>query len=89
MLLNLIADADVAGYTIKENVIVQNGTQYRSYVLLEYRNEVAANIIRTRVAKNAALLSKLKSTQAWKELDNNVEAQNEADLKELEVLADS
>lgn len=86
---NLIADADVAGYTIKENVIVQNGTQYRSYVLLEYRNEVAANIIRTRVAKNAALLSKLKSTQAWKELDNNVEAQNEADLKELEVLADS
>ena len=86
---NLIADADVAGYTIKENVIVQNGTQYRSYVLLEYRNEVAANVIRTRVAKNAALLSKLRSTQAWKELDNNVETQNEADLKELEVLADS
>lgn len=86
---NLIADADVAGYTVKENVIVQNGTQYRSYVLLEYRNEVAANVIRTRVAKNAALLSKLRSTQAWKELDDNVEAQNEADLKELEVLADS
>ena len=86
---NLIADADVAGYTVKENVIVQNGTQYRSYVLLEYRNEVAASVIRTRVAKNAALLSKLKSTQAWKELDDNVEAQNEADLKELEVLADS
>jgi hypothetical protein len=86
---NLIADADVAGYTVKENVIVQNGTQYRSYVLLEYRNEVAASVIRTRVAKNAALLSKLKSTKAWKELDDNVEAQNEADLKELEVLADS
>ena len=86
---NLIADADVAGYTVKENVIVQNGTQYRSYVLLEYRNEVAASVIRTRVAKNAALLSKLKSTQAWKELDDNVEAQNEADLKELEVLSNS
>lgn len=86
---NLIADADVAGYTVKENVIVQNGTQYRSYVLLEYRNEVAASVIRTRVAKNAALLSKLRSTQAWKELDDNVETQNEADLKELEVLADS
>lgn len=86
---NLIADADVAGYTVKENVIVQNGTQYRSYVLLEYRNEVAANVIRTRVAKNAALLSKLRSTQAWKELDDNVEAQNETDLKELEVLSNS
>ncbi len=86
---NLIADADVAGYTVKENVIVQNGTQYRSYVLLEYRNEVAANVIRTRVAKNAALLSKLRSTQAWKELDDNVEAQNDADLKELEVLSNS
>ena len=86
---NLIADADVAGYTIKENVIVQNGRQYRSYVLLEYRNDVAANVIRTRVAKNAELLSKRKSTKAWKELDDNVEAQNEADLKELEVLSNS
>ena len=83
---NLIADADVAGYTVKENVIVQNGTQYRAYVLLEYRNDVAAQVIKTRVAKNNALLSKLKSTKAWEELDRNVEAQKSAEVDELQAL---
>jgi len=85
---NLIADADVAGYTVKENVIVQNGTQYRSYVLLEYKNEVANRVIQTRLAKNNVLLSKLKSTQAWKELDINVEAQQQAEVNTLKALAE-
>jgi hypothetical protein len=85
---NLIADADVAGYTVKENVIVQNGTQYRSYVLLEYKNEVANRVIQTRLAKNNVLLSKLKSTQAWKELDMNVEAQQQAEVNTLKALAE-
>lgn len=85
---NLIADADVAGYTLKENVIVQNGTQYRSYVLLEYRNEVAAKVIKTRVAKNNALLSKLKSTQAWKELDEAVANQVETEVETLKALSE-
>jgi hypothetical protein len=85
---NLIADSDVAGYTVKENVIVQNGTQYRSYVLLEYKNEVANRVIQTRLAKNNVLLSKLKSTQAWKELDMNVEAQQQAEVNTLKALAE-
>ena len=85
---NLVADADVAGYTIKENVIVQNGTQYRAYVLLEYKNEVANRVIQTRLAKNNALLSKFKSTKAWQELDANVEAQQEAEVNTLKALAE-
>lgn len=85
---NLVADADVAGYTIKENVIVQNGTQYRAYVLLEYKNEVANRVIQTRLAKNNALLSKFKSTKAWQELDANVEAQQEAEVDTLKALAE-
>ncbi|MCH1416199.1 MAG: hypothetical protein L7V30_01630 [Gammaproteobacteria bacterium] len=85
---NLIADADVAGYTIKENVIVQNGTQYRAYVLLEYKNEVANRVIQTRLAKNNALLSKFKSTKAWQELDSNVETQQQAEVDTLKALAE-
>jgi len=85
---NLVADADVAGYTIKENVIVQNGTQYRAYVLLEYKNEVANRVIQTRLAKNNALLSKFKSTKAWQELDANVEAQQEAEVNTLKALSE-
>ena len=84
--VNLIADADVAGYTVKEQSIVQNGTQYRAYVLLEYKNELAMEIIKTRVAQNQELLSKLESKRAFKELDEKVQAQKEEELAQLEVI---
>ena len=72
---NIIADADVAGYTIKESKIVPNGTQYRAYVLLEYTDAVANRVIKTRLMSNEGLYSKLRATIAFKELDNAVEAQ--------------
>jgi hypothetical protein len=83
---NLIADADVAGYTVKENVIVQNGTQYRAYVLLEYKNEVANKVIMTRLAKNNVLLSKLKATKAWEDLDIAVEKQVQSEVDTLKAM---
>ena len=86
---NLIADADVAGYTVKENVIVQNGTQYRAYVLLEYKNAVANTVIKTRIAENAALYDKLRATVAFKELDNNVAAQKKAEEAEIQQVIDA
>lgn len=79
---NLIADADVAGYSVKENIIVQNGTQYRAYVLLEYTDSEAAKIIKNRVAKDEMLMSKLTATQAWKDLDAKVDAINEKESNE-------
>lgn len=82
---NLIADADVAGYSLKESNIVPNGTQYRAYVLLEYTDSEAAKIIRNRVAKDEMLLSKLSATKAWKDLDEKVDAINE--LKSDERIA--
>jgi len=72
---NIIADADVAGYTIKESKIVPNGTQYRAYVLLEYKDAVANRVIKTRLMSNEGLYTKLRATVAFKELDNAVEAQ--------------
>ena len=86
---NLIADADVAGYTIKENQIVQNGTQYRAYVLLEYKNSVANKVIQTRIAQNEVLLEKLRETRAFKELDDNVNAQKTAELNDAKVIVDA
>ena len=86
---NIIADADVAGYTVKENQIVQNGTQYRAYVLLEYKNAVANSVIKTRITQNEVLLEKLRETRAFKELDDNVKAQKTAELEEAKVLVDA
>lgn len=86
---NLIADADVAGYTVKENRIVQNGTQYRAYVLLEYKNSVANSVIKTRIAQNEFLLEKLRETRAFKELDENVEIQKADELADAKVIVDA
>ena len=81
---NIIADADVAGYTIKESKVVPNGTQYRAYVLLEYKNDEANRVIKTRLSANENLYSKLRATVAFKELDNAVEAQKEAEAAEVQ-----
>jgi len=81
---NIIADADVAGYTVKESQIVPNGTQYRAYVLLEYKNDEANRVIKTRLASNEELYAKLRATVAFKELDNAVEAQKEAESAEVQ-----
>jgi len=86
---NLIADADVAGYSVKEQQIVQNGTQYRAYVLLEYRNATANAVIKTRISQNEYLLEKLRETKAFKELDDNVAAQKADELAEAKVLVDA
>jgi hypothetical protein len=86
---NLIADADVAGYSVKEQKIVQNGTQYRAYVLLEYKNATANAVIKTRISQNQYLLDKLRETRAFKELDDNVAAQKADELAEAQVLVDA
>ena len=86
---NLIADADVAGYSVKEQKIVQHGTQYRAYVLLEYKNATANAVIKTRISQNEYLLEKLRETRAFKELDDNVDAQKADELAEAKVLVDA
>ena len=86
---NLIADADVAGYSVKEQKIVQNGTQYRAYVLLEYKNATANAVIKPRISQNEYLLEKLRETKAFKELDDNVAAQKADELAEAQVIVDA
>jgi len=86
---NLIADADVAGYSVKEQEIVQNGTQYRAYVLLEYKNSTANAVIKTRIQQNEFLIEKLRETRAFKELDDNVSALKSDELEEAKVIVDA
>lgn len=86
---NIIADADVAGYSVKEQEIVQNGTQYRAYVLLEYKNSTANAVIKTRIQQNEFLIEKLRETRAFKELDDNVSALKSDELEEGKVIVDA
>ena len=71
---NVIASVDVAGYNPKEIEVYPSGTQYRAFVLLEYSDEEARKIIINRLRKDQMVYSKIKSTSAWKELENEVDS---------------
>ena len=85
---NLIADVDVAGYKVAESKVVSAGTQYRVYVLLEYSDLQAQKILLSRLRKGRILLSKISATNAYKELDAAVEAQNEQDAIENKTITE-
>jgi hypothetical protein len=79
---NIIADVDVAGYKVSETEVVSNGPKYRAYVLLEYSDKEANKIIMNRLRKDRMLVSKIKSTKAWQELDDVVsEVENKDAVK--------
>jgi hypothetical protein len=76
---NIIADVDVAGYRVDKSHVVQNGNQYRAYVMLEYSDSEANKILANRLRQDRVLLSKIRSTQAYQELDAAVDKQHELD----------
>ena len=76
---NVIASVDVAGYNPKEIEVYPSGTQFRAFVLLEYSDTEARKVIMNRMMKDKLVYSKIKSTNAWKELENEVESSKSED----------
>ena len=70
---NLIAEVDVAGYVPTIVKVYPSGTQFRAFVLLTYSEKEARKVIVNRMRKNRLAYSKLKATDAWKELEDEVE----------------
>ena len=87
---NVIANVDVAGYNPVETEVFAAGTQYRAFVLLKYSDKEASKIIMNRLRKDRMIYSRLRSTEAWKELEREVENQEKKDegksLQNLEKL---
>jgi len=79
---NIIADVDVAGYRVEKSTVVVNGNQYRAYVMLEYSDSEANKILMNRLRKDRVVLSKIRSTAAYKELDEAVDQQHVLDDNE-------
>ena len=69
---NVIASVDVAGYVVDKSDITQEGAQYRAYVLLAYNSEEATKIMMNRMKRDRMIYSRIRSTEAWKELENEV-----------------
>ena len=76
---NVIASVDVAGYVVDKSDITQEGTQYRAYVLLAYNSEEATKIMMNRMKRDRMIYSRIRSTEAWKELENEVNKSKEED----------
>ena len=76
---NVIASVDVAGYNPKEMEIYPTGTQYRAFVLLEYSDEEARKVIMNRMMKDRLVYGKIRSTNAWKKLQEEVDASKTED----------
>ena len=82
---NVIASVDVAGYKIEESDITQEGTQYRAYVLLAYNNEEATKVLMNRMKRDKMIYSRIRSTEAWKELEEEVnKSKDEDEAKSME-----
>ena len=69
---NVIANVDVSGYSPNKVDVFPSGTQYRAFVLLEYSDKEAAKIIFNRMRKDRLVYSRLRSNEAWKELEAEV-----------------
>ena len=89
---NVIASVDVAGYVVDKSDITQEGTQYRAYVLLAYNSEEATKIMMNRMKRDRMIYSRIRSTEAWKELEDEVNKSKEEDeaksIKNVERLID-
>ena len=84
---NVIANVDVAGYSPVKTDVSAAGTQFRAFVLLEYSDKEASKIIFNRLRKDRLVYSRLRSTEAWKELDREVNSsENKDEGKSLENL---
>ena len=76
---NVIASVDVAGYNPTKVKVYPIGTQYRAFVLLEYSDKEARKIIMNRLMKDRMVYSKIKSTNAFKELEKEVDKSKKED----------
>ena len=82
---NVIASVDVAGYIIDKSDVTQEGTQYRAYVLLAYNSEEATKVLMNRMKRDKMIYSRIRSTEAWKELENEVDkSKGEDEAKSME-----
>ena len=59
--------------------VFPSGTQYRAFVLLEYSDKEAAKILFNRMRKDRMVYSRLRSNEAWKELEKEVYKSEKSD----------
>lgn len=72
-----VVSTELTGSTVKEKKIVKDGDNWRVYVLMQYPIGDAQKAFLTNLSKNKELYTRYRSTQAFKELDDEVKKYEE------------
>lgn len=68
----LVTEVNLAGFTIVKREIIQQGTGYRSYVMIRYPLGDANRMVVEQTKKNAILDSKIRASKAFQELEKDI-----------------
>lgn len=69
---NLITEVNLTGYAVTERKMIQSGTSYRAYVLVQYPLGSANRLLVEQVKKNDLLQGKLRASKAFQELEKDI-----------------
>ena len=83
---NVVADADVSGYVVRELEVQSSGTQYLVYTMLEYSDARASQVLYNRLSRDKEIIGRIRSTEAFEELEQSVEDARQADADRISAL---
>lgn len=72
---NIVTEVNLAGYRREKSEVFQEGKTYRAYVLLHYPTGEANKILHNQIRKSNELEVRLRASQAFQELEKEIEAQ--------------
>ena len=67
-------DVNVAGYVRENDEVVPEGGKYRAFVMLRYPVGEINKVVASQVKKSSALEKKVEASEAWKQLEKEIEA---------------
>jgi hypothetical protein len=67
-------DQNLAGYVLENDHVEAEGKEFRAYVMLRYPIGEVNKVVASQVKKNAVLEIKLEDSEAWKQLEKEIEA---------------
>ncbi len=71
---SVATDVNVAGFVREKSEVVQEGRNYRAYVLLRYPLGENNRVIAEQVKRSAVLDAKVRKAQAFQDLEREIEA---------------
>ena len=83
---NVIADVAVTGYNVFKKVIKQEGTYYRTFIMLEFPLGDANDVLTALVQKQNEIDARIRAKKAFKQRDKDVTRIREGEIKREQII---